>query len=351
MAMVPVLGIVYLALASSEWDPTVFVGFGEDATATTEYAEERLGEVILRESQGHDGKYFFVQANDPWVREPAENAAIIDHPVYRSQRMLYPILAGGLGAFSPEAIVWGMILVNVVAMAIGTLGTTKLAVLLGGTSWWGLAFPANIGLLYALTSDVSDIWAAALAIWAVLYVYRDRVPAAIALLTLATLSREVMVLSAFGAAAWLWIEGRRKDALLTATVPSAVIGIWILYLRAQLGPDETSAGALGLPFYGLIRAIPTWLGEPLAVAAGLGTVAILALFSLRWARTRTPLGWSFIGFVPLAVMLTSKVWHEVFDFSRALAPLVTAAVLLIFVETKHTNNAGSGDALEARVRM
>ena len=61
--MMPVLGIVYLALAASEWDPTVFVGFGEDATATTEYAEERLGEVILRESQGHDGKYFLFTAD------------------------------------------------------------------------------------------------------------------------------------------------------------------------------------------------------------------------------------------------------------------------------------------------
>ena len=99
---------------------SAFIGFGKDAPATRDYAEQRLGEVVLRESQGHDGKFFFVQANDPLLLDPEENAAILDFPVHRSRRVMYPLVAGGLGLLGPQAIVWGLLLTNVVGMALGT---------------------------------------------------------------------------------------------------------------------------------------------------------------------------------------------------------------------------------------
>src|SRR5690606_19508433 len=124
-------------LAETGWDATVFVAFGEEATPTREYAEERLGEVFLRRAQGHDGKFFFVQSNDPWVIDPEENALVLDRPLYRSQRMLYPALAGGGGLFGPETIVWAMLVVNLLAMGVGTWVTARIAMEMGGSPWWG----------------------------------------------------------------------------------------------------------------------------------------------------------------------------------------------------------------------
>jgi hypothetical protein len=96
-----VAGACTWVLSRVDWDATVFIGFGEDAPATRAYAEDRLGTVYLRGDQGHDGKFFFIQANDPWVLAPENNAAVLDRPLYRSQRMLYPVLAG-LGEHSSQ---------------------------------------------------------------------------------------------------------------------------------------------------------------------------------------------------------------------------------------------------------
>ncbi|HJQ95476.1 MAG TPA: hypothetical protein VJ935_07200 [Acidimicrobiia bacterium] len=322
------------ALSAAEWQPTVFVGFGEQATATTDYGETRLGDVLLRPSLGHDGRFFFVQANDPFVLDPTDNAEILDLPVYRSRRMLYPMLAGGLGLFSPETVVWGLLLVNLGSVFMGTLATAKLATRFNRSAWWGLAFAGNIGLLYSLTSDAADVLAVAIVMWGALFIYRDHAVPAIVMFTAAGLAREVMLVCALGSAVWLWSEGRRRLAIAVAGVPGLVLAGWTIYLIYRLGSDDTSASAVGLPFVGVVGAMKAWLDDPVALTAGVCVIVLLILFCSRWARSLTPLGWTFIGFVPLAALLTEKVWREVYDFSRALAPLITAAVLLVFVETR-----------------
>ena len=152
-----VVGIVGTILASLvvlrvwtafERDQTIFVAFGIESTDINDYAEAKLGrEVAKRAALGHDGKYFFVQANDPLLLEPGENIAVIDRPLYRSQRMFYPILAGGGGLFSPDVIVWALLIVNLIAMGVGTWTVAHLAMEMGGSPWWGLAFALNIGFI------------------------------------------------------------------------------------------------------------------------------------------------------------------------------------------------------------
>ena len=108
-------------LAFADWDPTLFVGFGVEEPLTLDYGEEKLGrEVSVRNGEGHDGKFFFVQSNDPLILDPDENASILDRPVYRSQRMLYPVVAGGAGLFSADVIVWSLLIVNIVFIALGS---------------------------------------------------------------------------------------------------------------------------------------------------------------------------------------------------------------------------------------
>jgi hypothetical protein len=328
------------SLASVDWNPTLFVGFGEDAMATTQYAEERLDyELFLRARQGHDGKYFFVQANDPWLQDPANNASILDYPLYRSQRMLYPLLAGGLGLLGPHGILWGLLAINVLAMALGTWATARIALHLGGSALWGLAFVANIGLVYALISDTADIVAAALAFGALAFLYRDRLPVAAGMMAGAILTREVMIVCAIGIAAWLFMQRRRRAALQMLVTSVLALGMWQLYMRIRLDPEESVPEALGVPFAGLARAFSSWSDDSMVLVTGVVFLALMIIFVFRWARSRTLLGWAFVGFVPLAALLSHRVWTEIFDFSRALAPWLTAAILLIFVESTGANRA------------
>lgn len=332
VALVFSSALIAKTLSALEWDATALVGFGTDDTLTREYGEDRLGPVYLRPAAGHDGKYFFIQANDPWVVDPSTNASILDRPVYRSQRMLYPLLAGGFGVFGPATIVWSLLGLNVLGMAFGTLGASRLSRSLGRSVWWGLAFLGNLGLLYALINDEASILALAFAIWAVALLYEGSTIPAIGFLAAAALTREVMIVCAVGTAVWLWTENRRRHATYAVGFPLMALGIWEVYLRIRLGPDELSVGAFGHPFVGLARALPHWWDDPIVVAAGLVVLALSVVYVRQWWATRSLLSWAFVGFVPIALVLTDKVWTRAFDFTRALAPILTVTVLLVFVE-------------------
>lgn len=339
-----VVGIVTLALASLyaitvlaavDWDATVFVGFGEDAVEIREYAEARLGQVELRPQLGHDGRFFFVQANDPWLLDPAENAEILDAPLYRSQRMLYPVLAGGFGSLGASEIVWGMLLVNLIAVGLGSFAVAVLARGMGGSAWWGLAFLLNIGFTSELGIGGAGIVAGAAAFGALALLLNGRFGWAVLMFTVSALSREVMLIAAAGSAWYLWRRGERRRATILALLPVGVVAAWAVYLHLRIDPGVgRSVRAFGLPFVGIAQAAGSWLADPIDLVAGLLVVAILGVFLFRSVRSTELVGWAFVGFVPLGFLLTDQVWGNYFDITRAVAPVITAFVLLAFVATR-----------------
>ncbi len=338
-----VLACLYVAseLSRVDWDATHFAAFGEDATEIRAYAEERLGEVIVRGDLGHDGRFFFVQGNDPWVLEPEVNAVVLDRPLYRSQRMFYPLLAGGFGLLSPEGVVWGLLVVNVIAMGLGTWAVAVLAVEMGLSSWWGLAFLLNIGLVSELNIGGAGIVAAAAAFGAVALFSKNRFWWGVGLLVVAALSREVMLLVAAGSAWWWWrIRGERARALWTLLVPTAAVALWALYLRLQISSDG-GAGEIqeiGLPFVGFYQALTNyWIGNTLDLVIGIAMLLILILFGYRAVIRRDLVSWAFVGFTLVGILLTQQVWRSYFDITRGVAPLITVFVLMVVASRRSSS--------------
>jgi len=345
--LLPIL-VSVRAIAGAGGDATIFVAFGEDAAPTREYAESRLGEVYLRPAQGHDGKFFFVQANDPLILEPENHAAVLDRPLYRSQRMLYPLLAGGFGLFGPEEIVWAMLIVNVLAMGVGTWMVARIAEEMGGSPWWGLAFALNIGFLSEVNIGGAGVVAAAAAFGAVLMFMRDRVPVGTGLLVAAVLAREAMLIAVVGIALWLWLQRRRKTAATVAVIPGLAVLAWAVYLRFRIGQGSvaTEVQEIGWPLVGFVEAFASWLGDPLDLVVGIAMMALFVLFTRRVLISSHVVGWAFLGFVVMGLVFTEQVWRSYFDITRAVAPIITSFVLLVFLESK--NQTGHLD--EARTR-
>ena len=225
------------------------------------YGEELLGEIIVSPKGGHDGQFFFSQAMDPFYLEPDVHAIYLDRPVYRAQRMLYPLLAGLGGMAGAPATAWGLILVNVVALSVGSAITAMVALEMGLSAWFGLAFVFNPGLFIDLYIDGAGILAFAFLMAAILLVLKGRIGGSALALTFAALTRETMLIGALGIALyWYWSERRLRWVLLAPF--SAALAWWgYLHWRLEISLGQDTQ-ALGLPFQGFVDALQRWVSEP-----------------------------------------------------------------------------------------
>ena len=329
--------IALRVLIPNGMDPTIFIALGEDAPVQAEYAVRLLGEVTTRHDLGHDGKFFFAQANDPWYLEPQQHAVVLDRPAYRGQRMLFPMIAGGFGLFPPGVVVWAMLVTNLLAMAIGAFLGAKLASSWGGSTWLGLWVPLNIGLLFELDIGGAGILAYVCCLGALYALVDDRTWLASLLFAAAALSREVMVLFAVGVFVLWWLDLRERPWRLVVT-PLVAMAVWYVYLHMRLA--EVSGVGEGTenfaaPFLGIFEAFRSWVRDPTDLLFNLPLLAIVIAFVPIALRSRLPIAWGALPFVALATILSVNVWREPFDLSRALAPVFTAVPFLIVIRRRH----------------
>ncbi len=342
MAFVVGLLIFASSLLGFDGDLTVLLKFGSDdpAAALTAHAEAVLNrDVTTTGGQGHDGKYFFLQALDPLYLSPDEHAVYLDRPRYRAQRMLYPLVAGVGGLVSPEAVLWSMAFINVAALALGTLGTARLAQRLGGSAWLGLAFTLNPGIFFEFIVSGAGIVAFACAVWGTLAIIDARTRSAIVWFVAAVLAREVMLLYLAGVCCHRLFVTRRIPWALGA-IPALSVFAWMGYVRLRLSStrEVTEIQEFGPPFGGMLDAFDNWLNDPIDLAIIVGLIAMMPLLVLRAVQRPNPLAWGALGFVPLATLMTRQVWFDLFDISRAITPIMTAYVLTAFTAPRHTRD-------------
>jgi hypothetical protein len=327
--------VVGRVLATYDFDPSTTIKFGEIFSEQNQYAEDLLGEIVVAPMAGHDGKYFFVQAMDPFYLEPGVHAVYLDRPTYRSQRMAYPTIASLGGLASPTATAWGLIVVNVIAMVVGTIYTGLVATRMGLSALFGLAFLLNPGLLVDLTIDGAGVVAMAAMMAGVYYAMRGALWGAAISLSVASLARETMLIAAVGVAAYLWQQNRRIPWKMV--LPFGTVMVWWLYVHWRLEDGlSQDTQALGLPFVGFAQAFQGWLttsGSAMDLAVGCALLIASMLVVVRSLRAPTLLGWAVSGFALLGTMLSEPVWRNWFDSSRALAPILTAFILLVAAPT------------------
>lgn len=320
-------------LAQGGWDPTVFVRFPEGFPEFVAYGEDRLGEIHVAPEAGHDGKFYFVQAMDPFYLAPDENAIFIDRPTYRAQRMLYPTMAGAAGIAGPWAIVWAMYGLNTLAIGLGCMVTGLVARELGASELFGLAFVINLGMLSAGLVDTAEIIGFALLMLGLYLCLRQSWGSMTVALTLAVLARETMLAGVVGIAVFLLMTRRRipRHLVWTLVIPAA----WFAYLQLRIGylPGyDNSASNIDLPLLGFIEAFREWTSEPIQVAnlvTGVIFMAFAALFVVRVLRGRNLVNAVGASFALVALLMSVVVWRQAFDSSRALAPLMTLYILSI----------------------
>ena len=325
------LFIVGRLLAPNDFNPTTTIKFGEIFAEQNEYASALLGDIVVAPMAGHDGKYFFTQAMDPFYLEPDVHATYLDRPSYRAQRMAYPTLASIGGLASPTVTAWGLIFLNVAAMTIGTIYTGLVATRMGLSAMFGLAFLLNPGVLVDLTIDGAGIVALAAMMAGVFYAMEDKIWLSAIAMSVASLARETMLIAAAGLGLYLWFRQRRIPWRMSLPVIS--VAAWWAYVHWRLEDGlSQDVQALGLPLAGFVEAFRGWIDRPdtaIDLALGLALVSVSVMVVIRSILTPTALGWSTAGFAILGLMMSEPVWRNWFDASRALAPVVTAFILIV----------------------
>ncbi|RZV45740.1 MAG: hypothetical protein EX267_04855 [Acidimicrobiia bacterium] len=315
--------LIVIAVASANGGLTGLLTVGEDFPIRP-FVEADFGAVELATGDGHDGQQYYGIARDPFGT--GEVPDLVDNPSYRYLHILYPLLAGGFGLFSPAVTLWLMAALAVLGFGVSGAAALRIARQLGGGHTVVLLALVNVGLLLAVRFLLPDTLALALSLIGVSLALegRDR-PAGVAL-ALAVLAKTTYFVFPLALGAWVWRSDRARAVALTV-LPAVPAGLWMGYVFARFG--ASTAGNLAVPFTGLIGAIDLWSevssGE---VAMALGALLLVGIGVVLAARTRHELlRWLLLAWVGVALISSEFVWEFGNNTLRVLAPLWSLAAV------------------------
>lgn len=286
---------------------------------------------------GYDGMFYYRVALDPGSDRATDRGITFDRPAYRQQRVVYPSLAWLVALGDPSRVPLALVIVNVIAQAaVGWLGGA-LARTAGRHALWGILFVLYPGSVVTLTSDLTEIVAAAFLLGSLLLLRRDRTMPAAVLLTFAMLTRETAALATGAFAltrALVWRATPRR--WVPFVIPIVALAAWeaTLALRwRSLAPTE-GAGSFALPLVGLAEA--AWRnGErlqgtaavvwPLTAVFVLATVVLGARALSRGLAHERAAWWTY---ALLAAVLEANIWANE-AMLRALTELGMITALLV----------------------
>lgn len=321
--LVAVIGPLFAVLGAGSFDALLSAGSEGPARQAV---QAEIPDIHLVEGPGHDGQQFFVMALHPFDPQATEGAV---RPLnYRYRRILYPALAGAAAPMGGRTLIASLFAVSLLGVAIGAWALGSLP---GAPRWLPVAMAASPGVLAAVTRSLCDGLAAGLAIAAVATAQRRSWPATVALLTLAALTRETMLLVALGLAFTPQIS--RWTRVAVVAVPTLVLGGWVGWVDRVTTTATAAEGGreqLTLPFEGYLHSDVTLTSAALSAA----TFVLLVAAAWRARRSDPEIAvMMLLGAVLLSVVDEVVAWNWV-NSSRVVTPFVPLAVWVLAREGK-----------------
>jgi hypothetical protein len=302
---------------------------------------------VFARSRGYDGQFYWRLATDPAHLGLRFFHGIRIDSYYRLNRILYPVLVWVLSLGHERAVDVMMVVVNAIAilgvMVVGLWVARRRQV----SPFWAFALLAIPGLVGALSRDLTEALATALAVAAVAAIRADRHWWGVVLLTGAVLAREttLLLVAVYGAfALWDVVRGRRRFGTvdLVWVVPAVVMAAWqgVAYDVTGHVPLLSSAGSgdVGVPLVGFFEAIPSWFSPASSHQLAKGalyvaqTVAFVAVLGAVW-RARAELAMREMvivaTFALLVICETKQGWVQPFDARYAAVPMAISWMTLI----------------------
>ncbi|HEX8976084.1 MAG TPA: hypothetical protein VF781_06180 [Solirubrobacteraceae bacterium] len=328
---------VGLRLSAYRGELTGLVQFGSSQAHVT---HPPRGAPILSPT-GYDGQFFYLQARDPLLLHDSTVRALrATGSGFRMQRAAYPALAFLLAGGRSSKVPLALLLANLLVLVGLATGFAFYARRRGWSTGWTVALALMPGMLLPVFRDLSDPLAVTSLVAGILcWSHRRRWPAALAL-TVAVLTREVMMLAvvaiAVEAGVGRWRErgsgtGRRQafaQAWPVILIPSAAFAVWQAYITVRYG-GPVGGAPLNLPLTNLVQEVRrAWRGyRPMAIWDTAYVVLIVAAVisagvSLRRRVTVTSLAACAVS-LGILVPALGDAWSD----TRLSAPLFALLLL------------------------
>ena len=337
------LFFVGLFVSAHQWRADSLVRFTEQGSFT-HYADHTLGLHVLTSGAGHDGQRFWLQARDPFVLHPHVWDDLDSRPVYRNQRLLYPLLAAPWRLAGEQALFVGLVAVNLGAVAVGTFFAARLSIRVAATALGGLAFALNPLVLLSTMLDLADGLSFAGLIATLFFVRDRRIRWAILAATLAVLAKETALLGLLGLCLASSQYLRRRDRLLLFAVPASIAAAWGIYVRSRFGwPTVQQVEFTKVPFGGWIYTLHKgWMvyGNWNDAFVGFVSLVVAVVVVVRFLNRRTLELATAVPMVLLLPFMTDEVLFRGENSIRVVGAALTLLVIDRLAEVRVSRETG-----------
>lgn len=258
IATVVYFGMALVYLAAAGWNFTYFVHFSADYKITQHFGGASAG--LFIQPDVHDGIAYYAMARAPFDIPLLNN--ILDTPLYRYRRFVYPFVVSALSFGQPEAIPIMLVAVNFLALLGGGFFLQNMLSRGGLKPAWMLAYYFHPGILLSFLYDLPTALEMFFVILSLLAYQRGkRVWAAVslcgALCTWGVVAVPVLI-GIIGYEVFLyWRKVLPRRLPFVWLIPIVVVAARELVLL-RLFPSGTSAGRLDVilsaPFFGFAQA-------------------------------------------------------------------------------------------------
>jgi hypothetical protein len=289
-------------------------------------------------SQGYDGQFFYYIALDP-----ANARNYVDDPGYRYGRILYPLTARALAFGEPDGVPYALLLINLMAVALGTAALAAWLARRGCSEWWALLYGLFPGLMISVQRDLSEPLAFGLvAVGVYLFDFGGRrgVWAAALAFGLAGLARETTLV--FPLLFGLSILGGRPNASGAALADRHKVLATTGFIALALAPAAAWAA---------VRF--SWLDSLGHTHARVTPVPLGGLLERSWELSRQPVELLFVALPALlwtGATLLSRTWEGTLERACLVANVALALVFagrLVWETYTGVGRAATGIVLAA----
>lgn len=298
------------------------------------------GGVSVEHSAGYDGQFYLRLALSPFSKAQVEHGIRLDYPVYRAQRIVYPLIVNVLSFGSVTMTLWLLVLVNVAAVCAVSGVSARLLEYYGIAGAYGIVVALFPSFLLTVRRDLTEAVELAFVMAGVLAIVKQRwLPAAL-LLALAALSKEPSLLVP-GAALAVIVVDRNGRRLWLLIAPAAYFA-WKLFLFHYFALPITlfNNSVLGIPFAVAAPRVaslipPASRGDAVVLLEIALLAAFVVLVGIAFRKSRAPLEvkLAWLGYALLVSTLGPLFWDDDWSFLRPATELGALGALIMLTST------------------